>query len=121
MGTVLSSLKDCFNNIFSKSEKKISKDEFNIKLMSGEENKNFAQNKNNNNNHKLIPLSDLSDSQDKNNMLSPQNSKEKYKDKDEYQNKEFKSKITIDDFQIVKVLGTGAFGKVSEMRFDHHL
>ena len=33
--------------------------------------------------------------------------------KDEYQNKEFKSKITIDDFQIVKVLGTGAFGKVS--------
>ena len=113
MGTVLSSLKDCFNNIFSKSEKKISKDEFNIKLMSGEENKNFAQNKNNNNNHKLIPLSDLSDSQDKNNMLSPQNSKEKYKDKDEYQNKEFKSKITIDDFQIVKVLGTGAFGKVS--------
>ena len=113
MGTVLSSLKDCFNNIFSKSEKKISKDEFNIKLMSSEENKNFAQNKNNNNNHKLIPLSDLSDSQDKNNMLSPQNSKEKYKDKDEYQNKEFKSKITIDDFQIVKVLGTGAFGKVS--------
>ena len=111
MGTVLSSLKDCFNNIFSKSEKKISKDEFNIKLMSGEENKNFAQNKNNNNNHKLIPLSDLSDSQDKN--ISPQNSKEKYKDKDEYQNKEFKSKITIDDFQIVKVLGTGAFGKVS--------
>ena len=114
MGTVLSSLKDCFNNIFSKSEKKISKDEFNLKLLSSEDKKkDFPQNKNNNNNLKLIPLSDLSDSQDKNNILSPQNSKEKYKDKDEYQNKEFKSKITIDDFQIVKVLGTGAFGKVS--------
>ena len=115
MGTVFSPLKDCLNNIFSKSEKKISKDEFNIKLISSEENKNIQNNINNNKNPKLIPLSDMSDSQDKNNPISSKNAKDKYKDKykDEYQNKEFKSKITINDFQIVKVLGTGAFGKVS--------
>ena len=115
MGTVFSSLKDCLNNIFSKSDKKISKDEFNIKLISSEENKNIQNNINNNKNPKLIPLSDMSDSQDKNNPISSKNAKDKYKDKykDEYQNKEFKSKITINDFQIVKVLGTGAFGKVS--------
>ena len=111
MGTIFLSLKNCFNNIFSKSNKKIPKEEFNIKLLS-EENKDHIQITSNNVNHKLIPLSDLSDSQEKNtNIISPQNSKEKYKD--EYQNKEFKSKITINDFQIVKVLGTGAFGKVS--------
>ena len=98
MGTVFSSLKDCLNNIFSKSDKKISKDEFNIKLISPEENKNIQNNINNNKNPKLIPLSDMSDSQDKNNPISSKNAKDKYKDKykDEYQNK-----------------GTGAFGKVS--------
>ena len=105
MGTVFSSLKDCLNNIFSKSDKKISKDEFNIKLISPEENKNIQNNINNNKNPKLIPLSDMSDSQDKNNPISSKNAKDKYKDKykDEYQNKEFKSKITINDFQRVKV------------------
>ena len=111
MGTVFSSLKNCFNNFFSKSSKKISKDEFNIKLISPLENRNIQNNINNIKNSKFIPLSDMSDSQDKNYPISPHNSKDKYKD--EYQNKEFKSKITIDDFQIVKVLGTGAFGKVS--------
>ena len=111
MGTVFSSLKNCLNNFFSKSSKKISKDEFNIKLISPLENRNIQNNINNIKNSKFIPLSDMSDSQDKNFPISPQNSKDKYKD--EYQNKEFKSKITIDDFQIVKVLGTGAFGKVS--------
>ena len=111
MGTVFSSLKNCLNNIFSKSSKKISKDEFNIKLISPLEKRNIQNNINNIKNSKFIPLSDMSDSQDKNYPISPQNSKDKYKD--EYQNKEFKSKITIDDFQIVKVLGTGAFGKVS--------
>ena len=111
MGTVFSSLKNCLNNIFSKSSKKISKDEFNIKLISPLENRNIQNNINNIKNSKFIPLSDMSDSQDKNYPISPHNSKDKYKD--EYQNKEFKSKITIDDFQIVKVLGTGAFGKVS--------
>ena len=111
MGTVFSSLKNCLNNLFSKSSKKISKDEFNIKLISPLENRNIQNNINNIKNSKFIPLSDMSDSQDKNYPISPQNSKDKYKD--EYQNKEFKSKITIDDFQIVKVLGTGAFGKVS--------
>lgn len=111
MGTVFSSLKNCLNNLFSKSSKKISKDEFNIKLISPSENRNIQNNINNIKNSKFIPLSDMSDSQDKNYPISPHNSKDKYKD--EYQNKEFKSKITIDDFQIVKVLGTGAFGKVS--------
>ena len=111
MGTVFSSLKNCLNNLFSKSSKKISKDEFNIKLISPLENRNIQNNINIIKNSKFIPLSDMSDSQDKNYPISPQNSKDKYKD--EYQNKEFKSKITIDDFQIVKVLGTGAFGKVS--------
>ena len=111
MGTVFSSLKNCLNNLFSKSSKKISKDEFNIKLISPLEKRNIQNNINNIKNSKFIPLSDMSDSQDKNYPISPQNSKDKYKD--EYQNKEFKSKITIDDFQIVKVLGTGAFGKVS--------
>ena len=111
MGTVFSSLKNCLNNLFSKSSKKISKDEFNIKLISPLENRNIQNNINNIKNSKFIPLSDMSDSQDKNFPISPHNSKDKYKD--EYQNKEFKSKITIDDFQIVKVLGTGAFGKVS--------
>ena len=111
MGTVFSSLKNCLNNFFSKSSKKISKDEFNIKLISPLEKRNIQNNINNIKNSKFIPLSDMSDSQDKNYPISPHNSKDKYKD--EYQNKEFKSKITIDDFQIVKVLGTGAFGKVS--------
>ena len=111
MGTVFSSLKNCLNNLFSKSSKKISKDEFNIKLISPLEKRNIQNNINNIKNSKFIPLSDMSDSQDKNYPISPHNSKDKYKD--EYQNKEFKSKITIDDFQIVKVLGTGAFGKVS--------
>ena len=111
MGTVFSSLKNCLNNFFSKSSKKISKDEFNIKLISPLEKRNIQNNINNIKNSKFIPLSDMSDSQDKNHPISPHNSKDKYKD--EYQNKEFKSKITIDDFQIVKVLGTGAFGKVS--------
>ena len=111
MGTVFSSLKNCLNNLFSKSSKKISKDEFNIKLISPLEKRNIQNNINNIKNSKFIPLSDMSDSQDKNHPISPHNSKDKYKD--EYQNKEFKSKITIDDFQIVKVLGTGAFGKVS--------
>ena len=111
MGTVFSSLKNCLNNLFSKSSNEISKDEFNIKLISPLENRNIQNNINNIKNSKFIPLSDMSDSQDKNYPISPHNSKDKYKD--EYQNKEFKSKITIDDFQIVKVLGTGAFGKVS--------
>ena len=111
MGTVFSSLKNCLNNLFSKSSKEISKDEFNIKLISPLEKRNIQNNINNIKNSKFIPLSDMSDSQDKNYPISPHNSKDKYKD--EYQNKEFKSKITIDDFQIVKVLGTGAFGKVS--------
>jgi serine/threonine protein kinase len=64
-------------------------------------------------NQKIIHLLDMQESQEKNNLLSQKNSHEKYKDKDAYQSKDFKSKITLDDFQTVKVLGTGAFGKVS--------
>ena len=110
MGTIFSSIKDCFNNMFSKSQKNIPKEEFNITSTAEENTNNKTNDKNT---QKLIPLLDLSDSPEKNDLLSPKNSKEKYKDKDEYQNKEFKSKITLDDFQMVKVLGTGAFGKVS--------
>ena len=96
--------------MFSKSQKNIPKEEFNITSTAEENTNNKTNDKNT---QKLIPLLDLSDSPEKNDLLSPKNSKEKYKDKDEYQNKEFKSKITLDDFQMVKVLGTGAFGKVS--------
>ena len=115
MGNILSSIKDCFNNMFSKSkDKDIKKEEFNLKLLSE---KNKIINTNNiipEKNQKLIPLLDFKESQDEsNNAPSPKNSQEKYKDKDAYQSKDFKSKITLDDFQTVKVLGTGAFGKVS--------
>ena len=115
MGTVFSSLKDCFNNMFSKQPNKIKKEEFNINSSKDENNNNitFKMENENQKNQKIIPLLDLQESQEKNNLLSPKNSHEKYKDKDAYQSKDFKSKITLDDFQTVKVLGTGAFGKVS--------
>ena len=113
MGTVFSSLKDCFNNMFSKQPNKIKKEEFNINSSKEENNINFKMDNENQKNQKIIPLLDLQESQEKNNLLSPKNSHEKYKDKDAYQSKDFKSKITLDDFQTVKVLGTGAFGKVS--------
>ena len=115
MGTVFSSLKDCFNNMFSKQPNKIQKEEFNINSSKDENNNNITLKMDNENqkNQKIIPLLDLQESQEKNNLLSPKNSHEKYKDKDAYQSKDFKSKITLDDFQTVKVLGTGAFGKVS--------
>ena len=68
----------------------------------------------------MVQLLDIKESNDENNnnktnnnLLSPINSNEKYKDKDAYQSKDFKSKITFDNFQTVKVLGTGVFGKVS--------
>ena len=113
MGTVFSSLKDCFNNMFSKQPNKIQKEEFNINSSKEENNIAFKMDNENQKNQKIIPLLDLQESQEKNNLLSPKNSHEKYKDKDAYQSKDFKSKITLDDFQTVKVLGTGAFGKVS--------
>ena len=113
MGTVFSSLKDCFNNMFSKQPNKIKKEEFNINSSKEENNITLKMDNENQKNQKIIPLLDLQESQEKNNLLSPKNSHEKYKDKDAYQSKDFKSKITLDDFQTVKVLGTGAFGKVS--------
>ena len=113
MGTVFSSLKDCFNNMFSKQPNKIQKEEFNINSSKEENNITLKMDNENQKNQKIIPLLDLQESQEKNNLLSPKNSHEKYKDKDAYQSKDFKSKITLDDFQTVKVLGTGAFGKVS--------
>ena len=109
---MISSLKDCFNNIFSNSKNNIKKEEFNIN--STKEENNFQSNQEQfDRNQKLIALLDIQESKENNNLLSPKNSKEKYKDKDAYQSKDFKSKITLDDFQTVKVLGTGAFGKVS--------
>ena len=115
MGNIFSSLKDCFNNMFSKQPNKINKEEFNINSSNDENNLTIKMEPDLQKNQKIIPLLDLQESQEKNNnnLLSQKNSHEKYKDKDAYQSKDFKSKITLDDFQTVKVLGTGAFGKVS--------
>ena len=113
MGNIFSSLKDCFNNMFSKQPNKINKEEFNINSSNDENNLTIKMDPDPQKNQKIIPLLDLQESQEKNNLLSQKNSHEKYKDKDAYQSKDFKSKITLDDFQTVKVLGTGAFGKVS--------
>ena len=113
MGNIFSSLKDCFNNMFSKQPNKINKEEFNINSSNDENNLTIKMEPVPQKNQKIIPLLDLQESQEKNNLLSQKNSHEKYKDKDAYQSKDFKSKITLDDFQTVKVLGTGAFGKVS--------
>ena len=113
MGNIFSSLKDCFNNMFSKQPNKINKEEFNINSSNDENNLTIKMEPDPQKNQKIIPLLDLQESKEKNNLLSQKNSHEKYKDKDAYQSKDFKSKITLDDFQTVKVLGTGAFGKVS--------
>ena len=113
MGNIFSSLKDCFNNMFSKQPNKINKEEFNINSSNDDNNLTIKMEPDPQKNQKIIPLLDLQESQEKNNLLSQKNSHEKYKDKDAYQSKDFKSKITLDDFQTVKVLGTGAFGKVS--------
>ena len=115
MGNIFSSLKDCFNNMFSKQPNKINKEEFNINSSNDDNNLTIKMEPDPQKNQKIIPLLDLQESHEKNNnnLLSQKNSHEKYKDKDAYQSKDFKSKITLDDFQTVKVLGTGAFGKVS--------
>ena len=120
MGNIISSIKDCFNKTFSSSKKEIKKEEFNLNLLSEKDKENINNNIPTQKNKKMVQLLDIKESNDENNnndnnnnLLSPKNSNEKYKDKDAYQSKDFKSKITLDDFQTVKVLGTGAFGKVS--------
>ena len=115
MGTIFSSIKDCLNNILSKSNtQNIQKDDFNI--IPQKEEKNISNT--NNTNEKMIPLLTLSENRDLNNninkdnkiLLSPQ--QKNGKEKDAYQAKDFKSKVTLNDFQIIKLLGKGAFGKV---------
>ena len=120
MGNIISSIKDCFNKTFSSSKKEIKKEEFNLNLLSEKDKENINNNIPTQKSKKMVQLLDIKESNDENNnnndnnnLLSPKNSNEKYKDKDAYQSKDFKSKITLDDFQTVKVLGTGAFGKVS--------
>ena len=115
MGTILSSLKDCLNNIFSKSNKQnVPKEDFNIIPM--DEEKNIKNTKNIN--EKSIPLLNLSDNEDNNNIINSNNRKllshkgDEGKIKDAYQAKDFKSKVTLNDFQVIKMLGKGAFGKV---------
>ena len=115
MGTIISSIKDCLNNIFSKSNNlNIQKNDFNIIQQSEE--KNIQNTKNIN--EKSIPLLTLSENTGRNNinnydenyLLSPRDKHEKVKDA--YQAKDFKSKVTLKDFQMIKLLGKGAFGKV---------
>lgn len=113
MGTIFSSIKDCLNKMFSKADNKnINKDKFNIIPLSEEKNIKSTKNLND----KSIPLLTLSDDEDKKeiksnkNLLSSKGDNEKIKDA--YQSKEFKNKVTLNDFQIIKLLGKGAFGKV---------
>lgn len=113
MGTIFSSIKDCLNKMFSKEDNKnINKNEFNIIPQSEE--KNIKNTKNLND--KSIPLLTLSEDEDNRQIDSDKklSSSKGYNEKikDAYQSKEFKSKVTLNDFQIIKLLGKGAFGKV---------
>jgi serine/threonine protein kinase len=115
MGTIFSSIQDCLNNIFSKSNTQTNpKNDFNIISLSDD--KDIKNTKNIK--EKKIPLLEISSNEDsnkiminnKNNLLSPKGYEGK--EKDAFQAKEFKSKVTLNDFQVIKMLGKGAFGKV---------
>ena len=59
-------------------------------------------------NDKKIPLLELKESTQTNNLLLEKEND----DKKEFQNKQFSHKVTLNDFKILKTLGKGAFGKV---------
>ena len=98
MGQIFSSISDCFNKMFSnKSENNTKKEQFNI----------LPQNETTENSKKvhLIELENI-DNKNERPTLSPKG------DKETYQAKDFKTKVTLKDFHIKKLLGKGAFGKV---------
>ena len=100
--------------MFSKSNSQnVPKENFNIIPLNDD--KNIKNTKNIN--EKSIPLLHLSDNEDSNNIINTNNNLlspkgDEGKIKDAYQAKDFKSKITLNDFQMIKMLGKGAFGKV---------
>ena len=114
MGKIFSSIKDCLNNMFSKSNSQnVLKENLNIIPLSDD--KNIKNTKNIN--EKSIPLLNILVNKDSNNIINTNNNLlppkgNEGKIKDAYQAKDFKSKITLNDFQMIKMLGKGAFGKV---------
>ena len=105
MGEAFSSIQQCIKGIFSHNNNdNISKQESNIISKD-------INDTNNNSNDNSIPLLTISDN-NSNTKNGKTTSKNIYNDKDTYQRPEFKSKVTLNDFHQIKLLGKGTFGKV---------